>query len=397
MTVVFLYNDFRVYWKGKLYFLQSFFDQNNIKVHVLELFGTGSPYTFDEVNNKEDWWECLFETQALSGLSKKIVADAITKRLDEINPDFIICGSTVFMSGAIGLRWGRKNNKKVIIFDDVKFTSIHRNAIVNFVKKRINKLADGYLVPSKDYDREYLKWGIASEDLYYGLNCVDNSFFSSDFKKRGLGSRKIICVARLVPIKNLTTLLQSWRCIEDLNQDYQLLIIGDGPEYETLNSMANELKLLRVKFLGMRKRDFIAKMLASSDAFILPSFLESWGMVVNEAMAAGLPVLLSDRINAGHTLLEDGVNGYSFNPYDGKQMSNAILRYINLNEEEKIRMSSQALLAIKKYDYKYLGEQLLIAISKINDEKTKRVSWLNYILMALWSGKFKSSNWDTLK
>lgn len=396
MRVVFLHNDFRVYWKGKLYFLRNFLAKHNIDMHVIELFGTGSPYLFDSINNKEDWWECLFETEIFSELSKKTVEKAITRRLDEVNPDLIVCGPLAFMAGAIGLRWGRSKKRKVIVFDDSKFTGYNRNALVNFIKKRLTKLADGYLVPSEDYDEEYKKWNIGIEKLSYGLNCVDNSFFSSSHKKEDFNTKKIICVARLVPIKNLKTLLRCWRSIEDLDQDYQLIIIGDGPELKPLQLLMSELMLSRVKFLGFQKRRVIARLFSLSNAFILPSLLEGWGMVVNEAMAAGLPILLSDKINAGHTLLRNNVNGYSFDPNEETTITDVILKYIKLSEPDKLKMSLAALSTIEKYDFDYLGEQLLAAINKIKTSERDNISTFDYMLMALWSGKFQTSNWDTL-
>lgn len=397
MKIVFIHNDFKVYWRGRLYFLYNFLRKKNIQINVIEIFGEGSSYSFDGLGRNEDWWECLFETEKFSELSKNEVTEKILDRLDILNPDFIVCGPIAFTSGAIGMRWARTRKKKAILFDDSKHSLYKRNFLTNFIKLRLSNLADAILVPSTEYDLEYSTWKIDNKKLYYGLNCIDNNFFSSKRKSRFLDSKKIVCVARMVPIKNLETLLNSWKKIEELDSEFQLILIGDGPELGNLKASSNHLELKRVNFLGNQNRRTIAKILSQSDAFILPSYLEGWAMVVNEAMASGLPVLLSNQINAGHTLLKHGINGYGFDPYDLNQITDSILKYIRLSKEEKSSLALNASLEIKNYSYGFMANQLLLAINKFKNQESKSLSILDIILLKLWSGKFKTANWDTLK
>ncbi len=214
MKIVFLHNDFKVYWKGRLYFLHNYFLKNNIQVNVIEIFGEESSYSFDNMSKKEIWWECLFQTEKFTELSKEMVTEKIMNRLDNLNPDFLVCGPIAFTSGAIGMRWAHKRKKKVILFDDSKHSLYKRNFLINFIKLRLTNLADGILVPSTNYDLEYSKWKIKKNKLYYGLNCIDNESFSSKRKSQFLNSKKIVCVARMVPIKNLEKLLNCWKTIE---------------------------------------------------------------------------------------------------------------------------------------------------------------------------------------
>ncbi|MEB2776066.1 glycosyltransferase family 4 protein [Algoriphagus sp. D3-2-R+10] len=397
MKIVFLHNDFKVYWRGRLYFLQNFFRERNIQVHVIEIFGQESAYSFDNSGNEEEWWDCLFETEKFSELSTKMVSERIMNHLDSLNPDLLVCGPIAFTSGAIGMRWAYKRKKKVILFDDSKHSLYKRNFLVNFIKLSLTDLAEAILVPSTDYDLEYSKWKIKKEKLYYGLNCIDNNYFLPKREQQFLNTKQIVCVARLVPIKNLESLLNCWKTIEKVEPEYSLTIVGDGPEYENLVNLKNKLELKEVSFTGNQTRGEIANILSQSDVFILPSYMEGWAMVVNEAMAAGLPVILSDQINAGHTLLKDSINGFAFNPYDSEQITEAILKYIKLSTEEKISMSQQANLEIKKYNYDFLANQLLLAINTINKKKRKPLSLIDLVLIKLWSGKFKTSNWDTLQ
>ena len=200
IKVVFLHNDFRLYWKGRLYFLKDFLPIHGISMNVLEIFGQGSFYSFDELNQKENWWECLFPIEQFCELNIKTVRKKIHDRLNEINPDYIISGSVAFTSGAIGLQWAKQKKKKIIIFDDVKFSVSRRNILTKYIKRVLTTQADAFLIPSHNYDEEYLKWGIDARNLYYGLSCVNNNFFNNSNKR--LNTYKyfntIICVARLV-------------------------------------------------------------------------------------------------------------------------------------------------------------------------------------------------------
>lgn len=397
LKVVFLHNDFRVYWRGRLYYLRNFMANHGIFINVIEIFGQGSAYSFDKVTNKEYWWECLFPNEQISELNLKIVRKRIHKRLDEINPDFIICGALAFTSGAIGLQWAKRNKKKIIIFDDAKHSEYRRNILTKFVKRTLTTQADAFLVPSNDYDEEYLNWGVDKRNLYYGLSCVNNSFYNKKWKGPSKDIKTIICVARLVPIKNLNGLLHAWQNVELKFSNYRLIIVGDGPEYLPLKQLAEELNLSSVQLLGPLNSRSIAKILSESDAFILPSFSESWGMVVNEAMASGLPVILSNRVNAGSTLLSEGNNGFLFNPYRIDEITNAILKYINTSPDRKLEMSQNAKFAIRKYDYKFLATEIFRAISDLSSTPYKEPNLLVRKGIDYWNGKFITSNWDVFR
>ena len=155
MKVLILHNDLRVYWKRRLYFLKDFLKSKNIDLHVLELFGKGSPYTFDPYDNTELWWNCLFPQNRDNELSNHTIKKALFSKLSSIDPDIIIAGSIVFYSGALGLRWAKNNGKKFIMFDDAKPSDVKRSVLVQQIKNLITNQVDAFWLPSKDYYEEY--------------------------------------------------------------------------------------------------------------------------------------------------------------------------------------------------------------------------------------------------
>jgi glycosyltransferase involved in cell wall biosynthesis len=395
LKVLIINNDFRVYWKGRLVFLRKYLADQNISFYAVELFGRGSPYAFDSYDNQENWWRCLFPQNSSDELSKKAIVDAVFAELDKINPDVIISSPIVLYAGALSIRWAKKNKKKFIMFDDAKPAQFKRNFLVQGVKDAIIKQADGLWLPSMEYEREYSRLNTNSIHYFYGYSCIDNKRFKIDDDKT-YTNHAIVCVARLVPVKNLDILLKTWQLVEQKNDFYRLFIVGNGPEADALVKLTNDLKLNRIEFPGIIANTDLPACYNNADVFILPSLSETWGLVVNEAMAAGLPILLSNKVNACNALLQEGVNGYSFDPLDATQMAGAILKFIGLSKPSKEVMGAKSLEIIGTMDYENMGRKLVSALTEINSKSTKKPGLLTGFLINLWTGKDDHAAWDKL-
>jgi glycosyltransferase involved in cell wall biosynthesis len=388
MKVLILHNDLRVYWKGRIAYLRQFLASHTITLYAIELFGKGSPYAFDPL----DADNCLFPDKSYTELTKSEITEKLFEKLDEIQPDVIIGGSIVFFSGALGLRWCKLHGKKFIMFDDGKPSDIKRNAVVQYIKNAITAQADALWLPSKDYDAEYN--GVFKDPwFFHGYNTIDNQLFKVNGEKR-FHHKRIVSVARFVEIKNFENLLRAWRLVEKRNDTYTLSLIGSGPLHEHLVELTHELGLNRVELLGIIPNADIPKYLFEADAFVLASFAESWGLVVNEAMAAGLPVLLSRKINASVPLLTDGENGYSFNPHDIDEIASQLLKFINLDERTKKAMSDKSLQIINTMTYENMGVELLSVLKEMSRQKAKKAYFPGSVFIKYWSGGYNTSGWD---
>jgi glycosyltransferase involved in cell wall biosynthesis len=388
MKVLILHNDLRVYWKGRIQFLRDFLAQHNITLYAIELFGKGSPYAFDPLDSDN----CLFPDKKYTDLTKTEITNTLFEKLDEINPDVIIGGSIVFYSGALGLRWCKQHGKKFIMFDDGKPSDIKRNPLVQYIKNAITAQSDALWLPSKDYDAEYD--GVFKEPwFFHGYNTIDNKLFKVA-DERTFDHNSLICVARFVDIKNFENLLRAWQIIEQQNDTYKLSLIGSGPLHDKLVNLTRELNLMRVEFLGIIPNQEIPAYLFNADGFILASFAESWGLVVNEAMAAGLPVLLSKKINASVPLLKEGDNGYSFDPHNVSEIASQTLKFINLTQSAKKAMSEKSLEIIGHMDYENMGTELLVVLNKMAKQAPKKATFPGSVFIRFWSGSYNTTGWD---
>jgi len=396
VRLLIFHNDFPVYWKGRLLYLKPFLEKHNIDFHALELFGKGSPYVFDSSEgNKEAWWSCLFPDKAYSDLPKDEIRSAVTAKLDEINPDIIIGGSIVFVAGAQGLRWAKQHGRKFVMFDDAKPYQIRRNFIVNTIKNLLIRQADAFWLPSPEYDQTYTMLNRKKAFFFHGYNTINNALFKPAGEKK-FGSKKLISVARLVPLKNYINLLQAWKQVQQHAPGYRLQIIGDGPEREKLTVLANSIQLNTVDFLGTVNNADIPGYFHEAEAFVLPSLWESWGLVVNEAMAAGLPILLSNNINASKALLKEEENGYSFEATSVADITQKLLRFIHLSVDQKAAMSAASLTIIDQMSFATMGDQLLSALPQIADRKTKKPGLIARAIISKWDGRYNTAAWDKM-
>jgi len=116
-----------------------------------------------------------------------------------------------------------------------------------------------------------------------------------------------VFVGRLVAHKGLSDLLVAFKKINHEQPNARLLIVGDGPLRESLSRTVKMNQA--VQSLGRLDMDGVIEIYHAADVAVVPSHFEPWGLVVNEALAAGLPVVASDRVGSVDDLIEDGVTG----------------------------------------------------------------------------------------
>jgi len=118
---------------------------------------------------------------------------------------------------------------------------------------------------------------------------------------------------------------------------WSLVLLGDGPLKSDLCHLISDLGLQHSVLLpGFKQYPDLPAYYGLASAFIHASTTEQWGLVVNEAMASGLPVLVSNRCGCAQDLVREGVNGFTFDPYNVEEMANVMLR---LTETPKHRLT----------------------------------------------------------
>lgn len=397
MKIVIVHTDFRIYWPARIYALQQILHKNNIELYVVEIAGKGSPYSFSkkEADYPIENWNILFPESKMEDLSMSLVKKSILNKLNEINPDIVIAGAIAFPSGAVSTLWCKKNRKKIIIFDDAKVDDVKRNGLVNFIKKRIYKNVDAILYPAKEWDETGFYWGFNKEQIFYGIDVVDNVFWRNVKSDNNYNIKDdfFLSIGRLVPKKNFLFLLEAYKKYQDLvgeDKAFDLIIIGDGSDKSLLEDYISKNKLEKVLLLPFLQQNELAYFYRNSKSFVLSSKQdETWGLVINEALACGCPVLASEKCGATKSLIENGINGYIFNPYNVNDLVEKMLTIHSMDKNNWEKLSANALLKINGYSTGLFANSLLDAIKYVTKRKVVRLSLLDYFILNFWEGRYR--------
>ena len=165
------------------------------------------------------------------------------------------------------------------------------------------------------------------------------------------GKVNLISLSRLSPEKNLQTAIKSISHLVNKHPNIQYIIIGDGPEKNKLFSLVKKLKLTKyIRFTGRPENKDIPFLINIGSIFVHPSLIELEGMVVLEAMACGLPLIISDsETSAAGDLVKN--NGYTFNSKDPYDLATKVDLILSDNDIQT-RYSQNSLKNAKLYDIK---------------------------------------------
>lgn len=195
-------------------------------------------------------------------------------------------------------------------------------------------------------NREYLEhYGVPSERLFFSPHCVDNDSFakaSAASRKQAGGEpcsarRRILFVGRLVESKRPMDLIRAAARLAAERQPVELIIAGAGDLQRPMEEAARAGSV-DVRFLGFVNQSRLPAVYASADVLVLPSTaVETWGLVVNEAMACGLPAVVSDAVGCGPDLIRPGVTGAVAPLGDVNGLAAAIGSVLSFDRTETVR------------------------------------------------------------
>jgi len=274
------------------------------------------------------------------------------------NPDLInVTGYSVDISMTLAIFFGRLLGKKVVISTESTVIEQTRNRIKEFVKSLIVKSAHGFIcfgTTSEDY---ILNLGAKKNQILENKSAVvDDKYILNRFKLAKANNLRIpgintkynfIFVGRLVEVKNLPLLIQAFENIKkQVSQanDWGLVILGDGDLKDELVMLNSHIPSLY--FLPSVSWNEVPDYFAVSSVLVLPSTSEAWGLVVNEAMICGLPVIVSDHCGSAKDLVKE--NGIIFKSENLESLQNA-MEYMILNTEKLQIMGENSKRIIKDF------------------------------------------------
>jgi glycosyltransferase involved in cell wall biosynthesis len=384
--LVLLFTNYGPYHIARLKATQILCQNRNWQIIPIELAITEQAYGWHR-DELQEYIYTLSQDKPLEHQSSWFLIYKLWQALNHFQPQAIAIAGYDPLPMLFALIWGRLHQRPCILMSDSKADRIYfyreENKIRNrsplkehFKRYLVNQYAAA-LVAGSPHSR-YLKGLGFKKNIFYGYDVVDNSIFqSNDFTSlpKPLAEPFFLVVARFLPCKNLIRTVNAYaHYLSSCDLPWRLVLCGSGLQKEKILS---EIKRLGIKshviMTGNLKQKDLLCYYRHASAFILPSLQDSWGLVVNEAMAAGLPVLVSNRCGCFEDLVREGVNGFGFDPENQDQLTELMLK-MSSGEVDLEAMGQASLDHIQKYSPDYFAQGLQqaveFAINKKADQQT---------------------------
>jgi glycosyltransferase involved in cell wall biosynthesis len=272
------------------------------------------------------------------------------------------------------------------------------------IKRRIASLYSAALVGGQRHVEYLAELGMPRERIFTGYDVVDNHYFcqkadeirslkSEVRQKYALPKNYFLASARFVEKKNLPKLISAYAQYRDRLKGigvtdagyntcapWELVLLGDGPLRETLNSQLSTLSLNEhVHLPGFKPYDQLPVYYALANAFVHASTTEQWGLVVNEAIAAGLPVIVSNRCGCAPELVNG--NGFTFDPTNENALATRLLEMAALPDQERKNLGDNSYKIAANFAPERFGEGLERAASLAMGVPQKRLGIIDRALL----------------
>ena len=281
--------------------------------------------------------------------------------LSKFGPEAIICGGYNYCASWEALSWTARHNARFVLWSESNRQDARSGrAWTEKLKSNFLSRCDGFAVPGKSAGDYLLSLGVNAERITLAPNAVDNAWFAaqaesirgraSEFRsKLRLPERFILFVGRLVEGKGVFDLLEAYgRLGDDVRSELGLIFAGDGDCRSELERRAKGIQPGKVGFAGFVHREDLAALYALSEALLLPTHSDTWGLVVNEAMACGLPIVVTSVAGCAADLVENEWNGYVVPPADPEALK-IVIEQLATNHDLRRQMSLRSYQRIRAY------------------------------------------------
>ncbi|MBL7810746.1 MAG: glycosyltransferase family 4 protein [Bacteroidetes bacterium] len=261
------------------------------------------------------------------------------------------------------IRMFDRNLSVVLCFDNLWKGTLRQLLLLPFARYYLRRLYSAAWVPG-DIQADFAeKIGFGAEEIYTGFYATDTGKFRKMGMSRipeGKRRRRFLCVARYIPEKGYDLL---WKAFIELKKEYpndwELWCAGTGVLYDRRTLHPD------IKHLGFVQPQEMGPVIEQTDVFVLTSYSEPWGMVVQEYAAAGYPLILSSAVGSGTVFLRPGENGFVFDSGNKEELKEAMIRTMKMSESELQKMSA-------------ISAELGMAYDAVNWVKTLKQLGTNY-------------------
>ncbi len=350
MRVLIIHNQLWAHYKSLLFSeLRKHSIDFNIQIHVAQI--AVSEQSRSNLGNAEsDQYQynyTLLFDDSLENVRLWPKTKALFRIFNSQKPDLLNITGYYDPAQILLLIWAKLRGVKVVISNESNARDNDTGLLLSKIKKVILNSADGFICFGQSSADFILSFGILENKiLTQKAAIVDNHKLLEVYQKAhaccqgnkvllGLPQYNFIFVGRLIAPKNLLVLLEAFNQLN--NSDWGLILLGEGEQKPDLQLFVSENQIKNIFFFSGINWDRVPEYLALADVLVLPSTSEPWGLVVNEAMVCGLPVIVSDCCGCVEDLVKNGENGFIFDPYREQELKEKLNFYVQ-NPDQIIPM-----------------------------------------------------------
>lgn len=297
--------------------------------------------------------------------SRGIINPGLNKQIEDWQPDAILVYGWAWHSHLKAMRYFKGKvpvyfrGDSTLLNEPKGLKKLLRTLYLKWVYKHVDH-AFYVGINNKAY---YLKYGLQEKQLSFAPHAIDNDRFSRDEGAQAADFRAqlklsdndvlVLFAGKFEPVKNAKLLLSAFIQMDQPN--VHLLMVGNGMEEGELKTMAtNSNKADRIHFEGFKNQSYMPVVYQAADLFCLPSVSETWGLAVNEAMACGKAVLVSDKVGCAADLVKKDYNGAIFESGNSDVLA-LHLEQLTRSEENLKKMGNNSASIIHNWNFTHIA------------------------------------------
>jgi glycosyltransferase involved in cell wall biosynthesis len=327
--------------------------------------------------------------------------EEIGRVLAAVRPAVVVCVGYADPEIHQAVAWSLNRRVPLVTCSDSTYDDEPRSWPVELLKRRVVAAFDSAVVAGTRAASYLDTLGLEPGRNFRPWDVVDNDYFSRGADRSrgaaeplrarlGLPERYFLCVARFVAKKNLARLIEAYRLYAAGagGDAWSLVLSGAGPLEADMRMRVAAAGLNgRVHFPGFLQYPDLPACYGLAGALVLPSASDQWGLVVNEAMAAGLPVLVSSRCGCAPELVREGENGFTFDPDDADRLADGLTRMAALAPGRREAMGCRSRQLIAAFTPEAFAKGLEAAIACAAAQRRRRAPALTRLLISLLAAR----------
>lgn len=281
--------------------------------------------------------------------------------LRESSPEVILCGGYNYPASWEAMAWAHRSSVPFYLWvESTAHDQRDGRLLVESLKRKFVRHCDGFVVPGQA-SREYVRsFGVDDDVIFTAPNAVDTDWFADQAARTrehaaqhrqnlDVPERFFLFVGRLVREKGVFELLSAYGSLDpSVRERIGLVFAGDGLEREELQRRASDVQPGCIRFSGFLQREAVAAHYALAEALVFPTHSDPWGLVVNEAMACGLPIITTSVAGCAADLVREGWNGRVIEPGNIGQLAAAMAEHAS-DAELHDQMAQHSREHVRKY------------------------------------------------